>query len=797
MKAFLLIAQAICILLFSNLVYGSVPITPDQTLWYKYPATNWSKQALHLGNGYIGASFYGGVTKERLDIAEKTFWAGGPIASKNYNFGNITGGKDKIGLIREKIKNHEFAAADSLSRQHMTGDFSNYGYFSTVGNLEINFNQDANKATDYVRGLELSSATGFVQYKYEGTIYKRSYLCSYPDKILALHLSANGKNKVAFKLSHTLTYKPQKTIKLKDELVFTGVLPINGLRFSIRMKVVQNGGTVTVENDFIHVANANEATIYYTVDTDYKYNYPTFIGEDPDKNTEKIMKVATGKGYEKLRITHVADYENLYNRVKLTLKGDSEFENKPTNERVDELKKGNTDDASLKTLWFNLSRYLVISASRSGTLPSTLQGVWNTFEAARWGGNFQSNINLQEMYWGCGPTNLPECMESYIEWIEGLVKPGRVTAETYYGTKGWVSHATGNIWGFTAPGSDILWGIYPSANAWHSRHLWEQYLFTGDKTYLKNRAYPIMKEAAEFWLANMVAYKGGYIIAPSVSAEHGIEMKDGKPVDYSTVNGEVSDHKALTVPAYQDIMMVYDLYTNVIDASNALNIDAEFRNKIMETRNKLMPLKIGKYGQLQEWILDADNPRDHHRHTAHLYALYPGNMISLHKTQDFAYAVKKSLQMRGAGIQGSRWPHAGGNWSMAWRSALWARLKDGDQAISIFNTMIKDVGYENMLSNQSGHMMVDAPMATCGIFAEMLLQSQDGYLDVLPALPTEWPEGKVEGLLARNGYTVDIEWKYGNLVNATIRSSKGVVRPQVKIKGMNVTNGDDRVVFAN
>jgi len=786
----------VCALLYANALFASTPITPDQTLWFRYPATDWSKQTLHLGNGYMGASFYGGVDKERLDIAEKTFWAGGPIISPNYNFGNRPGGKEIVNLIREKIKNHEFRTADSLTAIHMIGDFKNYGYFSSVGNLAIDFNQDKTKATDYVRGLDLANSTGFVNYKYDGVTYNREYLCSYPDKTLALHLSANEQHKVEFKLSHILTYKADKIIKQKDELIYSGLITANGLRYSIRMKVVQTGGTVTVGDDYIQVKNANEASIFYAVDTEYKYVYPTFKGEDPDKNTQKTIKDATSKGYDKLRSSHLADYQNLYNRVKLTLRGDTAVEKMPTNERIAELKKGNTDDASLKALWFNLSRYLVISASRKGTLPSTLQGAWNTFESAPWSGNFQSNINLQEMYWGCGSTNLPECQESYIEWIEGLVKPGRVTAEMYYGTKGWVSNATGNIWGFTAPGVDILWGIYPSANAWHSRHLWEQYLFTGDKTYLKNRAYPIMKEAAQFWLENMVEYEGKFVIAPSVSAEHGIETKDGKPVEYSTVNGEVYANKISTVPAYQDIEMVYDLYTNVIEAATVLGIDADLRKQITETRNKLMPLKIGKYGQLQEWVIDADNPRDHHRHMSHLYALYPGTMVSLDKTKDLAFAAKKSLEMRGEGKQETRWPHAGGNWSMAWKSALWNRLKDGDRAVRVFNTMIKENGYENMMSNQSGNMMLDATMATCGIFAEMLLQSQDGYLDILPALPTEWPEGKVEGLVARKGYTVNIEWKYGKLLKAEITSPKGAPLPQVKIKGENLEKGDSRVVFA-
>lgn len=784
-------------LLVPNTAIGQEIYSPDQTLWFNYPATNWSEQTLHIGNGHMGASFYGGVEKERIDIAEKTFWTGGPHVSPGYNFGNKEGGKEKIALIREKIVNHQFVEADSLCRLYMTGDFSGYGYFSNVGNLEIDFGHTEESVTDYVRGLDLANSLGFVQYKQNGTTYKREYFCSYPDNLLALHFSADKKNKISFQLSHILTYKPEQVVQHKDELIIYGLIDGNGLKYTLRMKVLQTGGSLSIKNNVISLEDADEATVLYTVDTEYKQSYPLYKGENPDKNTKAIIEFASKQGYQAMKTRHIQDYQTLYNRVKLTLKGDEIIEKLPTNERVLQLQKGSTDDSSLKALWFNLSRYLVISGSRKGTPPSTLQGAWNTFEMAPWNGNFQSNINIQEMYWGCGSTNLPENHESYLEWIEGLVEPGRKTAEMYYGTKGWVSNATGNIWGFTAPGSDILWGIYPVANAWHSRHLWEQFQFTNDKEYLETRAYPVMKEAAEFWLDNMVEYKGYYITAPSVSAEHGVEMDNGIPVEYSTVNGESSARKVLNVPAFQDIMMVYDLYSNVISAAEVLNIDQAFCEKVKTTRDKLMPLKIGKYGQLQEWILDVDNPRDHHRHQAHLYALYPGNMISLDKTPELAEAVKKSLELRGEGKLGDRWPHTGGNWTMAWKIALWNRLYDGDHAIKVFNTMIRESGYKNMMSNQSGHMMLDATMAISGIFAEMLLQSQDGFINLLPALPTEWPEGKVEGLIARGGYTVDIEWKYGKLVKAEIRIPKGSVPPLVKVKGENRSQTDTRITLIN
>lgn len=772
-------------------------LSPDQTLWFTSPAENWSQQALHIGNGYMGASFYGGIKRECFDIAEKTFWTGGPHSSPDYNNAIVTGGKDKIKEIRKLIIEKKYAEADSLCRKHMVGDYSHYGYFSMVGNLYIDFPDNNQPVKEYVRGLDLSTSRGFVEYTQNDIHFKREYFCSYPDKILALHFTADKNNKINFNLSQSLIYPSDKIEKTKDGLTFIGTIKGNGLNYCIRIKILQKGGIINISNQEIEVKEANQATILYTVDTEYKQVYPSYKGENPQNTTLDIIKKATAKGYEKIKYTHISDYQSLYNRVKLTLTGDKASELLSTDSRIRQLQEGFTDDSSLKTLWFNLSRYLIISASRPGTLPSTLQGVWNTFEKAPWNGNFQSNINLQEMYWSCGPTRLNECEEAYIDWIVNLVKPGRITAQEYYGTQGWVSHSTGNIWGHTAPGDDILWGLYPCGAAWHCRHLWEHFSFTYDMDYLKKEAYPVMKEAAIFWLENLTPYEKYLIVTPSVSAEHGIELKDGKPIEFSSVNGEETDKKVFTVPAYQDIEMVYDLFSNVIDAANILNIDKEFKEKISIAKDKLYPLKKGKYGQLQEWIIDADNPRDHHRHIAHLYGMFPGNMISYTHTPEWVNTVKKSLEMRNFGKLGNRWPHTGGNWSAAWRMAIWARLHDGNTAIRIFNQLIKESGYENMMSNQSGNMQVDATMATAGLFAEMLLQSHDGFIDLLPALPTEWPEGKISGLAARNGYLIDIEWTNGNLTKAQIGIPSNMDKPIIKVQGVSIQDDDARITFTN
>ena len=783
------------LLLFECFIGGEAKtlFSPDQTLWFTSPAEDWAREALHIGNGYMGASFYGDVARERFDIAEKTFWTGGPHTAPELNHAIVKGGKDKIAEIRRLIVDGKYSEADSLCARYMVGDYSHYGYFSMVGNLYIDFRNSEAPVKEYVRGLDLATSCGFVTYIQDDTRYRREYFCSYPDKLMALHFTADKDNKLSFSLLHDLMYAADDIETLDDGLYFNGRIPGNGLRYCIGIKIMQEGGRVTVAGRKIEVEGAHRATILYTVDTEYKQEYPLYKGENPESNVHRVIEQAVRKGYDEIKRRHTDDYRSLYNRVQLTLAGDNASEQLPTDERVRQLQNGFTDDSSLKTLWFNLSRYLIISASRSGTLPSTLQGAWNTFEQAPWNGNFQSNINLQEMYWPCGPTRLNECEESYIQWISDLVASGRVTAEEYYGTSGWVSHSTGNIWGHTVPGNEILWGLYPCGAAWHCHHLWEHYAFSGDIDYLRNTAYPIMKEAAVFWLENLTPYDGYLIAIPSVSAEHGIEMTSGKPVDYSTVNGEVMDSKIFTVPAYQDIEMVYDLFSNVVSSAYILGVDNEFRERVAQAKEKLYPLKRGKYGQLQEWIIDVDNPRDHHRHSAHLYGIFPGTMISYTHTPQLADAVKISLAMRGSGKCGARWPHTGGNWSAAWRMAIWARLHDGNAAMNIFNRLIKESGYGNMMSNQSGNMQVDATMATAGLFAEMLLQSHDGFIDLLPALPVEWPEGKITGLAARGGYLVDVTWKYGHLVEARIGIPQGADNPAVRIGGKQIEGNDPRI----
>ena len=783
------------------LLYASIPLLgrellPDQTLWFTYPATDWKTQALHVGNGYMGASFYGGVARERFDIAEKSFWAGGPNVSNDYHYGVKRGGSEYIGLIRQKVAEGDYAASDSLSLKYLMGDWKDYGYFSNVGSLFVDFRHERGTPSDYIRGLDVANSEGFVGYSLNGVRFEREYFASYPDNMFAFRFFADKPGMITFTVSQTLTKRIDSVLfEESGQMVVHGFIEENGLKYCIRITVIADGGKISHSWDKIRVNGANSAVILYTVDTEYKMEPPLYKGINPDAETRKLMESAVSKGYDGLKASHRADYKAIYDRVKLKLAGDSQLEKLPANERVAQRQKGMVDDSALDALWFNLGRYMIISSSREGTLPSTLTGAWNTFEVAPWQGCFQINIGTQEMYWACEPTNIPESHESFLQWIEALVAPGRVAAKEYYGTEGWVSHVTGNPWGHVAPGYGVEWGLYPASAAWLCRHLWDRYDYSRNEDYLRQRAYPVMKEAAQFWLANLTLRNGYYIIAPSASAEHGIELDPftGAPVKYTTVNGEIDDHKWNTVPAFQDIQIVKDLFQNVISASQVLGIDRELRREIETALKKMQPQLVGRYGQLQEWILDVDNPRDHHRHISHLYSLYPASDISPLTTPALAKAARVSLDMRGEGYMRDRWYHAGGSWSMAHRFGCWARLFDGDRAMKVFNMMIRDTGFENMMSSQSNNLMVDGMMGSTAVMAELLMQSHNNCIHLLPALPPQWSEGSVEGLIARGGYTVSLKWEYGHLVSAQITVPKGMKLPKLLVAGNAVASSDKRI----
>lgn len=769
--------------------------TADQHLWFEKPSESWSKEALHIGNGYFGASLSGDMECEHIVIAEKTFWTGGPHSNQGYNFGINPGGKQQIGNIRKLLQAGDFSQADQLSAKYMVGNAKGYGYFSKVGQLLLDFKHKKADTRDYRRYLDLQTAQAGLKYTHKGVAYSRAYFCSYPDKVLAVNLQADALKSITLDVSHPLVYQASSSTFQDDVWTLKGTIEGSGLQYCIRIWVQAKGGTTTFNNQSVSIDQADQVTLYYTVETEYQQNYPTYKGNDPQKGTAATIAKLKKRDFQSTQKIHIDDYQRIYNRASLTLAGDPQYDTLATDQRIRSLKMGNIDDSSLKALFFNFSRYLIISASREKTLPSNLQGTWNNFEKAPWNGNYQSNINLQEMYWSTGPTNIPEANIAYINWIKDIYLSGKKTASEYYGTEGWVSHSVGNIWGYTAPGQDILWGLYPSGSAWHCKQLWDHYLYTQDKKYLKE-ILPIMKDAALFYLNNLMDYQGYLLMAPSVSAEHGVEFdQENRPLALTTKNGE-SGGQLLTVPSFQDIIMIKNLFVDVQKALHELDFaDSIFDKRLADALDKMYPVQIGRYGQLQEWVIDVDNPRNHHRHIAHLYGLFPGDLYSMSKTPAIAQAIKKSLQLRGYGKKGSRWPHAGGNWSMIWRSALWTKLMEADVAMDIFNTMIAESGYPNLCSEQSGNFQVDATMATAAVFSNMLVQYEDDILHILPALPSEWPTGACKGIVSRGMHQVDISWENGKLLTCTITLKDKRKFPKIYVLGKAIAENDPRVVW--
>ena len=646
--------------------------------------------------------------------------------------------------------------------------------------------------SNYYRELDMSKSLGHVSYELDGVNYSREYFCSYPKNVLAMKFKADKPGKVGFALYMDIIQEKYDVDVSDDEYTVTGFVDGGDHKFQVKIKAIPYGGRpvqrtklMGLTKPYWGIENADSVVLILNVSTDYKQEWPDYKGTDPEQLCRKVINNAAETGYEKMREEHIEDYSELYSRTQIDLNSDEELNKLPTDERFHRFKDGE-QDLGLKELVFNLGRYMIISSSRPGSLPANLQGKWNTFYVAPWAGNYQANINIQEIYWPCGPTDLLECQIPYVDWTVDLVNPGREVAKIVYGTDGWVSHTTGNIWGHAAPSGGIPWGVYPLGSVWHCQHLWEQFTFSQDTAYLKNVAYPIIKEASQFWLENLVKFKKHLIVAPSVSAEHGTTM--GKEETGNTLNNQRRRRSEAyyNIPNYQDAQMIRDLFTMCLEADNILGVDKAFSKKVKDAEKKLLPHAVGKYGQLEEWYGDYDSPEDHHRHIAHLYAVCPGNQIHPLTTPKLAEAAKVSLNMRSEGRFLDYDSASGGNWSMAWRIWCWARLMDGDRADKVFDLMLRQEAFENLLTFQhagwaSGrpdlfrepdnlflNFQLDASASTPGFMAEMLLQSHLDEIILLPALPKEWKNGSITGLKARGNYKVDISWENGELKKATI-----------------------------
>ncbi|MEV0631026.1 glycosyl hydrolase family 95 catalytic domain-containing protein [Nonomuraea wenchangensis] len=715
------------------------------TLWYDKPATDWESQALPIGNGPLGATVFGGVATEQLQFNEKTLWTGGP-GSPGYDFGNWrTPRPDAITEVQQQIdrdgKMTPNAVAAKLG-QSKTG----FGAYQTFGDLFLDFAGAPANPADYRRELSLREAVARVGYTAGGVRHQREYFASNPGNVIVGRISADQGGKVSFTLRHTSPRNDKTVTASGGRLTIRGRLADNKMTFEAQVQVITQGGTRTDAGDKITVAGADSAVFVLSAGTDYADAYPAYRGEDPHAKVTAAVDAAAAKSYDQLKAAHVADYRKLFDRVKLALGGSTPAV--PT----DRLRRNYTggasaDDRALEALFFAYGRYLLISSSRENdVLPANLQGVWNNSTSPPWSADYHVNINLQMNYWLAEQTNLHETTKPYDRYISAMVAAGRVTARDMYGARGWVVNNETNPFGFTGvhDWSTAFW--FPEAAAWTTQHLYDSYRFTGDTAYLRDTAYPVIKGAAEFWLdfLHTDPRDGKLVVSPSYSPEHG---------DFSA-------------GASMSQQIVREVFTNALAAARKLDVDKDFQAEVSGALAKLDPgLRVGSWGQLQEWKSDWDDRSDTHRHVSHLYALHPGNQIVPGSPE--AEAAKVSLSARGDG---------GTGWSKAWKINFWARLLDGDHAHKMLGEQLKGSTLDNLWDTHPPFQIDGNFGATSGI-AEMLVQSQHDVVHVLPALPSAWKNGSVSGLRARGDVTVDAAWKDGSPDTVTLHpGSSGPIK---------------------